>query len=115
MRDKLGDTIRLQHILDAIEEVFNYTNNSNFEMFCSNSMAKFAVIKQIEIIGEAANHISEEVVSNAPEVDWIKIIAVRNIFVHEYFGIDDKILWDIIQTDLPVLKNQIIKILERLK
>lgn len=115
MRDKLGDIIRLQHIIDAIEETFTYTQNCNFESFCDNSMMKFAVIKQIEIIGEAANHISEEIMAKATEVDWIKIIAARNIFVHEYFGIDDRILWDIIQTDLPVLKKQITKVLELLK
>ena len=60
MKGKFGDKQRLLHILESIEEIENYTAGSNIEIFLQNSMMKFASVKQIEIIGEAANHISEE-------------------------------------------------------
>jgi len=61
MRGKMGDAIRLQHILDAICEIESYLINTDFEAFLGNSMMRFACIKQMEIIGEASNHISEEI------------------------------------------------------
>ena len=60
MRDKNGDEARLRHVLDAISEIQSYIRDSNFEDFSTNSMQKYASIKQLEIIGEAANHVSEE-------------------------------------------------------
>ena len=61
MRGKLGDKVRLQHIYDAIVEIESYLADKNFSDFMSNSMMRFACIKQMEIIGEASNHISEEI------------------------------------------------------
>ena len=61
MRGKLGDKVRLIHILDAIIEVESYLSGADFQSFIGNSMMRFACIKQIEIIGEASNHISQEV------------------------------------------------------
>lgn len=88
MRGNRGDKIRLQHILDAIEEIENYTANQDLKDFLKNSMMRFACIKQMEIIGEASNHISEETKNRFSDVEWSQIIGMRNIFVHEYFGID---------------------------
>ena len=111
MRDKLGDEIRLQHILDAIEEIKRYTANVSFEDFADNSMMKFAVVKQLEIIGEAANHLTESTLSQPSEIDWTKIIGARNIFVHEYFSVDDIIIWNIVKNDIPELERHINKLL----
>ena len=74
-------------------------------------MMRFACIKQLEIIGEAGNHISDETKSSFSTIKWSQIIGMRNIFVHEYFGVDSKLVWDIIKDDLPGLKNKIIEIL----
>jgi uncharacterized protein with HEPN domain len=111
MRDKLGDEIRLLHMWDAIEEIKRYTADIPFKVFTDNSMMKFAVVKQLEIIGEAANHLSESTLSQPTEIDWSKIIGARNIFVHEYFVVDDIIVWDIIKNDLPKLETHINKLL----
>ncbi len=115
MRNNSGDIIRLQHVFDAIEEIEDYIRNINFNEFMNNSMMRFACIKQMEIIGEASNHISEEVKNNFSEIEWNQIIGMRNIFVHEYFGIDSKLVWEIIVTDIPHLKKSIQRIITDLK
>lgn len=114
MRDNLGDEARIKHILDAITEVQSYTKDIRFEDFTKNSMMKFAVIKQLEIIGEAANHISEKLKENYSEIEWREIIGLRNILIHEYFGVDENIVWGIITKDMPKLKNQATRILHEL-
>jgi len=115
MRNKLGDKARLQHILDAISEIENYLSKSDFDDFMQNSMMRFASIKQMEIIGEASNHISEAVKKEFPDVKWEQIIGMRNVFVHEYFGIDTNLAWEIIKNDLPELKTNILLIVEKIK
>lgn len=110
MIGKLSDKARFQHILDAIYEIENYIKNISFDEFSKSSEKKFASVKQLEIIGEAANRINEETKSNHPEVEWAKIIALRNILVHEYYVIDEYIVWNIITEDLSKLKKQIISL-----
>jgi uncharacterized protein with HEPN domain len=78
-----------------------------------DSKTKFATIKQLEIIGEAANHITEETKLRFTNVEWQKIGGLRNILVHEYFGIDENIVWGIIVKNLPELKNSIQCILQK--
>ena len=114
MKGKLSDKARLQHILDAICEIENYVKNISIEEFSKSSEKKFASVKQMEIIGEAANRINEETINNHPEVEWTKIIALRNILVHEYYVIDENIVWNIITEDLPKLKNQIISLTDKI-
>jgi uncharacterized protein with HEPN domain len=70
-------------------------------------MMRFASIKQIEIIGEAANYITVENKSNFPDLQWRQIVGLRHILVHEYFGIDNNLVWQIIADDLPILKERI--------
>ncbi len=114
MRSKLGDRIRLQHILDAIQEIEFYLVDIDFDSFLKNSMMKFACIKQMEIIGEATNHISDEVKSQFSTIEWEQIIGMRNVFVHEYFGVDSNIVWDIIKGDIPELKDKVAEIVNSL-
>jgi len=104
LRGKLGDTARLNHILEAILEVEKYVLSADYEIFLNNSMMRFACIKQLEIIGEASNYISNEIKTQFFEIEWSQIKGLRNIFVHEYFGIDSKLVWEIINHDLPELK-----------
>ena len=114
MKDLKGDKARLLHILDATSEIEDYTQGLDFEGFFRASMPRFASIKQLEIIGEAANHISEDTIEKYPDVEWRRIIALRNILIHEYFGVDAKIVWDIINEDIPNLKISIEIILSAL-
>lgn len=115
MRGKSGDIARLKHILDAIIEIENYSLGTDIQEFVKNSMMRYACIKQLEIIGEASNHISEEVKTKFSNVEWSQIVGMRNIFVHEYFGMDTNLVWEIIKDDLPGLKNKITEILEMLQ
>jgi uncharacterized protein with HEPN domain len=107
MRGKLGDKVRLLHILDAIQEIEVYFQDVEYTSFLSNSMLRFACIKQMEIIGEASNHISDEIKNKFTSIQWAQIIGMRNVFVHEYFGVDSTLVWDIIKNDLPELKSNI--------
>jgi uncharacterized protein with HEPN domain len=115
MRGRFGDKIRLQHILDAIVEIENYSGDAEFIDFKNNSMMRFACIKQMEIIGEASNHISDEIKVRFSTVEWSQIIGMRNIFVHEYFGVDPNLVWDIIKIDLPGLKEKVKEILNSIE
>ena len=88
MNGKIGDEQRLLHIKEAIQEIQNYTKDIDILEFKSNSMIRFASIKQIEVIGEAARYLTEETKSKFADVEWKEITGLRNILVHEYFGID---------------------------
>jgi uncharacterized protein with HEPN domain len=111
MRGKLGDKVRLQHILDAILEIEDYLQNSSFADFMQNSMMRFACIKQMEIIGEAGNHVSDEIKVKFSTIEWAQLVGMRNVFVHEYFGVDSSLVWEIIINDIPDLKEKIVRIL----
>jgi uncharacterized protein with HEPN domain len=104
----------LNHILEAIDEILNYIDNYDFDTFLEDSKTKFASIKQLEIIGEAAKNITEETKIRFSQIEWQKITGLRNILVHEYFGIDENIIWGIIIKDLPKLKNSIQNILQKI-
>lgn len=112
MRGKLGDKIRLNHILEAITEIERYLNDADFNTFLDNSMMRFACIKQMEIVGEASNHISEAVKNQFSEIEWSQIVGMRNVFVHEYFGVDTRLVWEIIKNDLPEFKKKVNAIIE---
>ena len=107
MTDRLGDKVRLQHILDATSEIENYTKGVDFAQFSSNSMLFNACIRQLEIVGEAVNRLSDDLIANNPDVEWRKVTGLRNMLIHEYFGIDDKLIWAIIQKNIPDLKNKV--------
>jgi uncharacterized protein with HEPN domain len=115
MRGKLGDSIRLQHILEVIHEIGTYLVSSDFTEFISNSMMRFACIKQMEIIGEASNHISEEIKRKFTGIEWAQIVGMRNVFVHEYFGVDTNLVWEIIKNDIPDLKEKISAVVSSLE
>lgn len=102
MRNKLGDKLCLYHIRDAILQIEEYITNLDFEGFSSSSIIKDAVDKQLTIIGEAADHITDELKDEFPEIKWYEVKALRNILVHEYFRVDEHILWNTIHNDIPV-------------
>ncbi len=114
MRNSIGDKARLQHIYDAILEIESYVNKSTYDIFVSNTMMQFACVKQLEIIGEAANHLTPHFKKLYSEIQWREIIDLRNLLIHEYFGIDTKIVWDIIKIDIVSLKSQLKEIIEQI-
>ncbi len=114
MKGKIGDKQRLLHILDAIADIENYIKEADLDSFLKNSMMHFASIKQLEIIGEAANYLTPEIKTELSEIEWRQIIGMRHILVHEYFGVDNKLIWQIINNDMPKLKEKIQLVISRL-
>jgi uncharacterized protein with HEPN domain len=112
MKGKLGDRQRLLHMLEAIDEIQSYTASTDLESFLSNSMMRFACIKQIEIIGEAANLVTAETKALFTDLEWKQIIGMRHILVHEYFGVDFDLIWQVIIDDLPELKQKVRQAIE---
>lgn len=110
---KRDNTILLEDIVVALESIFEYTYNISFIEFENEKMRRDAVYRNFEIIGEAANRLTIEFVENHTTVNWHKVIGLRNRIIHAYFDIDDDIIWNIIQNDLPILKQKIIEILKQ--
>jgi len=97
---------RVEDIISAIEKIFAFTKDADFDAFVANEMAVDAVIRNLEIIGEAARHIPAEIEAKYPDIGWVEMRAIRNILIHEYFGVDVAIIWHTVQTDLsPLLPN----------
>jgi uncharacterized protein with HEPN domain len=97
----------IEDIVKAINSIERFVENQTFEQFLDDERNQFAVMKGLEIIGEAGNKIEKHVLEKYPQIKWRPIIAVRNILVHEYFEIDMKVLWQIIHKDLPLLKAEL--------
>ena len=108
---KKDDTVYLHHILDALGLIEEYTKGMSENEFLSNSMAHDAVVRQLEITGEAAKNIGDEFREKHPKLPWGKMIAIRNKIIHEYFNINYAIVWDTVNDDLPLRKKSIKKIL----
>lgn len=109
------DIFRLKHILESIEKIEFISNDLTFENFAENWIYQDAVVRNLEIIGEASNHVSEASKNQNPDVSWNEIRGLRNIVAHIYFDINKEQIWETIQDDLPVLKSQILSILNDLE
>lgn len=96
--------LRFEDILEAIDRIQHYTNGLNFDQWQKDIKTIDAVIRNLEIIGEAANHIPPEIQTLYPDIPWHKMRGIRNILVHEYFGVDTEVLWRTTQEDLPGLR-----------
>jgi len=95
----------LRDIQDSISNILEFTKNTTFEMYESDLKTKHAVERNFEIIGEAASRIPENYKLIYQQVEWRILKDFRNFIIHEYFGINDEIIWDTIQFRLPELLN----------
>ena len=102
----------LEDILAAIQKVERYVKNLTFKELCKKDMAIDAIVRNLEIIGEASKNVPEKVKRKYPFVEWKEAIGFRNVLVHDYFGIDLEAVWDTIKNNLPSLKENIKKVLE---
>jgi uncharacterized protein with HEPN domain len=94
----------IEHILAAINKIEMYLEDANFEKFSQNDMMFDAVVRELEIIGEASNNISEEFQKQYPGIPWQKVVSMRNVLIHEYFGVDKGLVWSTCQDDLQNLR-----------
>jgi uncharacterized protein with HEPN domain len=97
--------------LDAIQKIEQFTESITINDFARDDKTNLAIIRLLEIIGEAANHISQDTIEQIPEIAWREIVGFRNILIHEYFNVDLDIVWKTIQVNIPDMKNQIQKYL----
>ena len=100
----------LQDIWDAIAKVERYTAGLTQQAFFEDDKSTDAVVRNLEVIGEAANRLPQEFKAEHSEVEWSKIVGLRHRIVHDYFGIDLEIIWQILQHDLPVFKSDLARI-----
>ena len=107
MREPARDRGRLEHILEAIGYVEEFTEGFDFNSLVANHLHLHATTHNIQIIGEATYKLSSEFQDSHPETPWAIIEKMRHILVHDYYQIDFEIMWEIIQNDIPVLKQQI--------
>lgn len=107
-------SIIIGDILRCIEHVESYTANLSFDDFSNNFMAIEACLYNIQIIGEAVNHLPDDVKTKNPQIPWALIKGMRNRLIHEYFGTDLPLVWNTIKNDLPDLTKELMAIQNRL-
>jgi uncharacterized protein with HEPN domain len=105
------DSVRLQHIIDAANEALSFiAGKSKSELKTDRALA-LALVKSIEIVGEAASKVSRELRSKSPEIPWTDIVAMRNRLIHSYFDVNLDIVWETVTDELPSVVEQIQKLL----
>jgi len=107
--------IFIQDILESIQKIEEYTRGMSKEEFYRASQVQDAVIRRLEIIGEAAKNITEDFRNKHREIQWKQIAGLRDILIHGYFGVNLERVWMVVNRDLPDLKQKISKILEKIK
>lgn len=105
----------LEDILASVNHLLEYTGNLSLEDLLKDRMRIDAIVRNLEIIGEAAGKVPQDVRDKYPTIEWIKISDFRNVLIHKYFEIDYEIMWDIIKNKVPALKREIRLVIEKEK
>ena len=105
----------LADLVESIEAIESFVVAMDFKTFAGDRKTFAATVRELEIIGEAVRNISDDIKARYPDVLWQEIRAFRNMITHEYFGIDTKIVWDVVQNELGTLKQQAKLILEEIE
>lgn len=95
----------LDDILEAITQIREYTSTLDYDSFSQDRKTQDAVARNLEIIGEAAGRLPESIKMNATGIEWRKIVGMRNIIAHEYFGISLPVVWDVVKNKLGLLET----------
>ena len=111
MREAIKDRGRLEHMLSAIEYVEEFTKDISLDDFVKSKVLFFAVVKNIEIVGEATYMLTKEYKQSHQSVPWLVIEKMRHVLVHGYYTISPEKVWETVQEDIPLLKEQIVTLL----
>jgi len=116
MKDnKKDNTIYLVHILESVDKIEIYTSGLSFDDFCIEKIVQDAVMRNIEIIGEAVTHISAFIKDKYRDVPWQEMKDTGNKLIHDYFGLELRLVWDVVENDIPKLKPKVEQILKELE
>ncbi len=102
----------IEDMRKACDKVIRYTTSLTREQFVADEKTFDAVMRDLEIIGEAAKHVPVEIRARHPQIDWRKISGLRDVVAHEYFGLDVEIIWDVITREVPTLHEQLGQVCE---
>jgi uncharacterized protein with HEPN domain len=107
-----NDPVRLRHMLDAARDLQEVTTGKSRADLDTDKLVMHTTVRLIEILGEAARHISDVTRAQHPEVEWQTIADMRNRIIHEYFNVDLDVVWDVVTKNIPPLVNDLERILE---
>lgn len=102
------DKLYLIHIAECIERIESYVDKMNRESFMASPIVQDAVLRNLQILAESTQRLSDETKQAQPQIDWFKIAGFRNILVHDYLGVDIATIWNIIANEIPVLKKAVL-------
>ena len=109
-----GDKLYLIHILECLERIESYTAEGK-DAFLASLLQQDAVMRNLEIVGEATKHLSQELRCSHEEVPWRRVAGLRDVLIHDYLSVDVQQLWNIVERDLPTLKEGVSAVLEALQ
>ena len=104
------DAVYLRHILECIESIESYIPNGKSDFF-SSKLIQDAVVRNLEVLGEATKRISQDLRRQYSQLPWREMAGLRDVLIHNYFGVDNEIVWNVVEKELPTLKEQIIDML----
>ena len=102
----------LRDIIDAVEKIEKFTEGMDSEGFYADDKTAYAVIRALEIIGEATKKVPQNIKESYPQVPWREMAGIRDKLIHDYFGVNLEVIWKTVQEDLPTLKPRILQILQ---
>jgi len=106
------DKLYLIHISECIERIQSYVSRTDKEAFMASSLVQDAVIRNLQIMAESTQRLSDRLKEDHDEIDWYKIAGFRNVLVHDYLGVDVQRVWNIIENEIPALREAIRKMLD---
>lgn len=101
----------MSHILESIDRILGYTRSESPDALAKDALVYYGIVKNIEIIGEAAYKLSLLFKSRHPETPWENIVKMRHVLVHDYYQIDEEDVWQVVEEDLPPLRDQVVRYL----